>query len=63
MLLLLLLIGCGRNAADASYQQIINMMQGGAMEKTGGFIETVTAKPEPEPPNLPEESRCKVDIV
>lgn len=51
------------NAADASYQQIINMMQGGAMEKTGGFIETVTAKPEPEPPNLPEESRCKVDIV
>ena len=37
-----------------------NEMQRGAAEKIGGFMETVTAKPEPEPPDPPEESRCKV---
>ena len=29
-------------------------------EKIGGFMESATAKPEPEPPDPPEESRCKV---
>ena len=29
-------------------------------EKIGSFMETATAKPEPEPPDPPEESRCKV---
>ena len=37
-----------------------NDMQRGAAEKIGGFMETATAKPESEPPNPPEESRCKV---
>ena len=35
-------------------------MQPGAAEKIGGFMETATAKPDPEPPDPPEESRCKV---
>ena len=35
-------------------------MQRGAAEKIGGFMETATAKPGPEPPDPPEESRCKV---
>ena len=39
---------------------ITNDMQRGAAEKIGGFMETATAKPEPEPPDPPEESRCKV---
>ena len=33
-------------------------MQPGAAKKIGGFLETATAKPEP--PDPPEESRCKV---
>lgn len=37
-----------------------NDMQRGAAEKIGGFMETATAKPESEPPDPPEESRCKV---
>ena len=43
-----------------TYTHITNEMQRGAAEKIGGFMETVTAKPEPEPPDPPEESRCKV---
>ena len=43
-----------------TYTHITNDMQRGAAEKIGGFIETATAKPEPEPPNPTEESRCKV---
>ena len=39
---------------------ITNDMQRGAAEKIGGFMETATAKPEPEPPDPTEESRCKV---
>ena len=35
-------------------------MHRGAAEKIGGFMETATAKPESEPPDPPEESRCKV---
>ena len=44
----------------ATYTHITNDMQRGAAEKIGGFMETATAKPEPEPPDPPEESRCKV---
>ena len=29
-------------------------------EKIGGFMEAATAKPESEPPDPPEENRCKV---
>lgn len=43
-----------------TYAHITNDMQRGAAEKIGGFMETATAKPEPEPPDPPEESRCKV---
>ena len=43
-----------------TYTHITNEMQRGAAEKIGGFLETATAKPEPEPPDPPEESRCKV---
>ena len=43
-----------------TYTHITSEMQRGAAEKIGGFMETATAKPEPEPPDLPEESRCKV---
>lgn len=43
-----------------TYTHITNDMQRGAAEKIGGFMETATAKPEPEPPDPPEESRCKV---
>ena len=43
-----------------AYTYIINDMQRGAAEKIGGFMETATAQPEPEPPDLPEEGRCKV---
>ena len=43
-----------------TYTHITSDMQRGAAEKIGGFMETATAKPEPEPPDLPEESRCKV---
>ena len=39
------------------YTHITNDMQRGAAEKIGGFMETATAKPEPEPPDPPEESR------
>lgn len=35
-------------------------MQPGAAENTGGFVETDTVKPGREPPDPPEESRCKV---
>ena len=35
-------------------------MQPGAAEKIGGFMETDMAKPGHEPPDPPEESRCKV---
>mgnify|MGYP000318450381 CR=1 FL=1 len=43
-----------------TYTHITNDMQRGAAEKIGGFMETARAKPEPEPPDPPEESRCKV---
>ncbi len=43
-----------------TYTHITNEIQRGAAEKIGGFMETATAKPEPEPPDPPEESRCKV---
>ena len=49
-----------------TYTHITNDMQRGAAEKIGGFMETASdllrrasAKPEPEPPDPPEESRCK----
>ena len=38
-----------------TYTHITNDMQRGAAEKIGGFMETATAKPEPEPPDPPEE--------
>ena len=43
-----------------TYTHITNDMQRGAAEKIGGSMETATAKPEPEQPDPPEESRCKV---
>ena len=43
-----------------TYTHITTDMQRGAAEKIGGFMETATAKLEPEPPDPPEESRCKV---
>ncbi len=43
-----------------TYTHITNDMQRGAAEKIGSFMETATAKPEPEPPDPPEENRCKV---
>lgn len=35
-------------------------MQPEAAENTGGFMESATAKPEPELSDPPEENRCKV---
>ena len=35
-------------------------MQPGTAENTGGFLETDMAKLGSEPPDSPEESRCKV---
>ena len=43
-----------------TYTHITNDMQRGAAEKIGGFMESVTAATTPEPPDPPEESRCKV---
>ena len=43
-----------------TYTHITSEMQRGAAEKIGGFMETATAKPEPEPPDPPEGNRCKV---
>ena len=43
-----------------TYTHITNDMQRGAAEKIGGFMESATATPTPEPPDPPEESRCKV---
>lgn len=43
-----------------TYTHITSEMQRGAAEKISGFMETTTAKPEPEPPEPPEGSRCKV---
>ena len=43
-----------------TYTHITSDMQRGAAEKIGGFMETATAKTEPEPPDPPEGSRCKV---
>ena len=48
------------DAARLGYTHITNDMQRGAAEKIGGFMETATAKPEPEPPDPPEENQCKV---
>ena len=42
-----------------TYKHITNDMQRGAAEKIGGFMESVTAANTPEPPDPPEESRCK----
>lgn len=39
---------------------ITNDMQRGVAEKISVLMETATVKPEPEPPDPPEESRCKV---
>ena len=43
-----------------TYTHITNDMQRGAAEKIGGFMESATAATTPEPPNPPEQSRCKV---
>ena len=43
-----------------TYTHITNDMQRGAAEKIGGFMESATAMPTPEPPDPPEQSRCKV---
>ena len=43
-----------------TYTHITNDMQRGAAEKIGGFMESVTSTTTPEPPDPPEESRCKV---
>ena len=43
-----------------TYTHITNDMQRGAAEKIGGFMESVTAANTPEPPDPPEENRCKV---
>ena len=43
-----------------TYTHVTNDMQRGAAEKIGGFMESATATPAPEPPDPPEESRCKV---
>lgn len=43
-----------------TYTHVTSDMQRGAAEKIGGFMESATAKPTQEPPDPPEESRCKV---
>ena len=43
-----------------TYTHITNDMQRGAAEKIGGFMESATTTPTPEPPDPPEQSRCKV---
>ena len=43
-----------------TYTHITNDMQRGAAEKIGGFMESATATTTPEPPDPPEQSRCKV---
>ena len=43
-----------------TYTHITNDMQRGAAEKIGGFMESVTAANTPEPPDPPEQNRCKV---
>ena len=43
-----------------TYTHITNDMQRGAAEKIGGFMESATATTTPEPPDPPEETRCKV---
>ena len=43
-----------------TYTHITNDMQRGAAEKIGGFMESATAIATPEPPDPPEQSRCKV---
>ena len=43
-----------------TYTHITNDMQRGAAEKIGSFMESATAIPTPEPPDPPEQSRCKV---
>lgn len=43
-----------------TYTHITNDMQRSTAEKIGGFMESATASSTPEPPNSPEESRCKV---
>ena len=43
-----------------TYTHVTNDMQKDAAEKIGGFIESATAGITLEPPDPPEESRCKV---
>ena len=43
-----------------TYTHITSEMQRGAAEKIGGFMETATARPEPEPPEPTEDGECKV---
>ena len=43
-----------------TYTHVTNDMQKGAAEKIGGFMQTATAALTPEPPDPPEQSRCKV---
>ena len=43
-----------------TYTHITSDMQRGAAEKIGGFMESATAANTPEPPDPPEENRCKV---
>ncbi len=43
-----------------TYTHITKDMQRSAAEKIGGFMESATAKPTPEPPDPPEGSRCKI---
>ena len=43
-----------------TYTHITNAMHRGAAEKIGGCMESATAIATPEPPDPPEQSRCKV---
>ena len=43
-----------------TYTHVTNDMQKGAAEKIGDFMESATAGITPEPPDPPEEKRCKV---
>lgn len=43
-----------------TYTHVTSDMQRGAAEKTGGFMESATATPTPEPPDPPDEKQGKV---
>ena len=50
----------GHYSAGFTLDTYTNDMQRGAAEKIGGFMEPATATTTSEPPDLPEESRCKI---